>query len=136
VESADRVEIVRRLLEATNRGDFGEAMAAYADDIVLVVHDDVIPINAGTFAGRDAVGEWFADWFRSFARGYRFELLETQSVGEHLVAVVRHRGRGRSSGIAIDGCIAYLFSFAAGKVVRYEIYGTRAEALGAVGLEE
>ena len=76
--SQSNEEAVKRYFDAVNRGDFAAAMAAYADDVVLVIDDRAIPTNAGTFTGREKVGEWFADWFRSFARGYQFRIEEPQ----------------------------------------------------------
>ena len=57
--SQENVDVVRRYIEAFNQGDFAAAMAAYADDVVLVVDEGVVPTNAGTFAGRAEVGDWF-----------------------------------------------------------------------------
>jgi uncharacterized protein len=134
--SRENVDVVRSYFEATNRGDFRSAMAAYADDVVLVIDDGAIPTNAGTFTGREAVGEWFADWFRSFARGYRFRIEEMQSVGERVFLVAHHDGLGRSSGVAIDWSLGYVFTIEGGKIARLAVYRRRADALKAVGLEE
>jgi len=108
--SQENVDVVRRYFDAPNRGDFRSAMASCADDVVLVIDDGAIPTNAGTFTGREAVGEWFADWFRSFVRGYRFRIEEVQSAGERVFLVAHHDGRGRSSGVAIDWTLAYAFT--------------------------
>jgi hypothetical protein len=59
--SQESVEAVRRFIEATNQRDFAAAMDAYADDVVLVVDEGIAPTNAGTFSGRKAVGNRFAD---------------------------------------------------------------------------
>jgi ketosteroid isomerase-like protein len=134
--SQENADVVVGYFEAANRGDFRAAMAAYTDDVVLVIDDRAIPTGAGTFSGREAVGEWLADWFRSFARGYRFEVEETRSVGAHVVAVARHDGHGRSSGVAIDWTLGYAFTITEGKISRLELYQGRAEAFEAVGLEE
>jgi ketosteroid isomerase-like protein len=134
--SQENLDVVRRYFDATNRGDFSSAMAAYAEHVVLVIGDSVVPTNAGTFTGHEAVGEWFADWFRSFARGYRFQIEEMQEVGERVFMVAHHSGRGRSSGVALDWSLAYAFTIHGGKIARLEVYATRAEALKAVGLAE
>jgi ketosteroid isomerase-like protein len=134
--SQEQLDVVRRYFEATNRGDFPSAMAAYTDHVVLVVDDNVVPTNAGTFTGHEAVGEWFADWFRSFARGYRFRIDEMQANGERVFVVAHHDGRGRSSGVAIDWSLAYAFTIERGKIARLEVYAARSDALKAVGLKE
>jgi len=110
-------------------------MAAYADDVVLVVDERVVPSEAGVFAGRGAVGAWFGDWFRSFARGYQFHIQEMRPAGEGVFVLARHRGRGRSSGVAIDWSVAYAFAIKTGKIARLELFPDRSEALRAMGLE-
>ena len=134
--SQENVDVVRRYIEAFNQGDFAAAMAAYADDVVLVVDEGVVPTNAGTFAGRAEVGDWFADWFRSFARGYRLQIEEVRSVDDRVFMVGHHSGRGRSSGAVLNWSVAYAFTVEAGKIARLELYAARATALKAVGLEE
>jgi ketosteroid isomerase-like protein len=133
---ADNAEIVKRYFEAASRGDFASAMAAYSHDVVLVVPDSVWPAHAGTVTGRDAVGEWFADWFRSFARGYRFEVESVRALGERVVVTARHRGSGRTSGVPTDWSIAYVFTIAEATIDRLELYGGLDEALEAARLGE
>jgi ketosteroid isomerase-like protein len=133
--SQENLAVVERYFEAVNRGDFAEAMAAYTDDVVLVVDERIVPTNAGVFSGRDAVGEWFGDWFRSFARGYQFDIHEMRPAGDRVFVAVRHRGRGRSSGVAIDWNVGLAFTVSAGKIVRLELFTDRSGALKAVGLE-
>jgi ketosteroid isomerase-like protein len=134
--SQESIGVVLRYFEATNRGDFPSAMAAYADDVVLVIDEDAIPTNAGTFTGREAVGQWFGDWFRSFARGYRFSVEEMQSVGDRVVLVAHHHAHGRSSGLALDWSAGLTFTIRADKITRLEIYRGLDEALEAAGIEE
>ncbi len=134
--SQQNVEIVRRLFDATNLRDFAAAMDLYDEAVVLVVDGGVLPTNAGTFCGRDAVGSWFGDWFRSFGADYRFDIEEARAVGERVFVVARHYGRGRASGVALDWSVAYAYSVKAGRIVRIEMYTDRADALTAVGLQE
>jgi ketosteroid isomerase-like protein len=131
--SQENVEIVRGQFEATNRRDFPAAMAAYAEDVVLVVHWG---LTAGTFRGREAVGGWFGDWFRAFGAGYQFDIEEARAIGEQVFLVARHHGSGRASGVPVGGLNAYIYTVRTGKIVGVEMYDDRAEALKAVGLEE
>ncbi|HEX8855573.1 MAG TPA: nuclear transport factor 2 family protein [Thermoleophilaceae bacterium] len=63
--SQDDVRVVLDQYAATNERDFARAMGYYADDVVLVVHPEAF-VEGGTFEGRDAVGQWFANWFTTF----------------------------------------------------------------------
>jgi ketosteroid isomerase-like protein len=133
--SQENVEVVRRYFEAVNRGDFAAAMAAYTDDVVLVIDERAVPVNAGVFAGRAAVGDWFGDWFRSFERGYQFRVAEMRTIGDRVLTSARHQGRGRASGVDLQWTLAYVFAFDAGKINRLELFADQGDALKAAGLE-
>jgi uncharacterized protein len=132
--SQKNVEVVRDQFEATNKGDFARAMTHYADDVSLVVHGGFLEV--GAFEGREEVGRWFGDWFRSFKRGYHFDLEETTDLGDAVLVVASHGGQGRASGVEVRGRAAYIYRLRDGKIVQVEMYPSRAEALEAAGLEE
>jgi ketosteroid isomerase-like protein len=133
--SQENVEVVLDQFAATNERDFPRAMSHYAEDVELVVDREAF-LQGGTFKGRDAVGQWFGDWFRTFEPGYRFEIEEARDLGDAVLLVATHRGRGRTSGAEVHGETGYLYTVRDGKVVRAELYAGRAEALDAAGLSE
>jgi ketosteroid isomerase-like protein len=77
------------------------------------------------------VGKWFGEWFRSFQSDYRFDLEEARDLGNAVLIVASHRGRGRASGAEVGGRNTYLYWLRNGKIRRVEFYPTRAEALDA-----
>ncbi len=131
--SQANVEVVRDQFAATNERDFPRAMSHYAEDVELVVHPDAF-LQGGTFAGREAVGRWFADWFTTFERGYRFEIEEARDLGAVVFLNATHHGRGRTSGVEVHGRTGYLYTLRSGKIVRVELYAAPAEALAAAGV--
>jgi ketosteroid isomerase-like protein len=131
VSEAD-VEVVLEQFAAVNEPDFERAMSMYAEDVELVV-DQRAFLESGTFTGREAVGEWFGNWFRSFERGYRFDIEEARDLGEAVLLVARHQGRGRTSGAEVHGQTAYLYRVRDGRIVRVEIYPSPDDALEASG---
>ena len=126
------VEVVRDQFAAVNERDFPRAMSLYAEDVVLVVDPGFL--ESGTYEGREAVGKWFGDWFRTFEPGYRFEIEETRDLGEVVYLDVSHGGRGRGSGIAVEGRMGYLYTVRDGKIAREELYRTPKEAREAAGI--
>jgi ketosteroid isomerase-like protein len=70
--SQENVEAVCDQFAATNARDFPRAMSHYAEDVELVVHPDAF-LERGTFKGRHAVGQWFANWLTTFEPGYHFD---------------------------------------------------------------
>jgi len=106
-------------------------MEHYADEVTLIIGDDNQP-NPGTYEGKEAVGEWFGDWFRTFDTDYRFELQEARDLGGGLVFLfASHGGSGRLSGAEVHGENAYLYRVNGGKITRVGFFATRDDALGA-----
>ncbi len=133
--SRSDVDVVRDQFAAVNERDFPRAMDHYADDVELRVQAAAF-LESGTFSGREAVGQWFANWFQTFEPGYRFEIEEAREHGEVVLLVASHHGRGRSSGIEVRGQTGYLYGLREGKIVRVELYRSRGEALAAAGARE
>jgi ketosteroid isomerase-like protein len=133
--SEQDVDVLRDQFAAVNERDWGRAMAYFADDVVLVVKEGFL--NSGTFEGKEAVGEWFGDWFRAFGRDFRFEITDARDLGGGLVFLfASYRGRGRASGAVVRGESAYLYRIESGKVARGQLFTTREGALEAAVLPE
>jgi ketosteroid isomerase-like protein len=130
--SKENVEVVRDQFAATNERDFPRAMSHYAEGVELIVNHDAF-LQSGTFTGREAVGQWFGDWFRTFEPGYRFEIDEARDLGDIVLIVATHHGRGRASGASVQGQTGYLYTVRGGKIVRVELFRGRIEALEAAG---
>jgi ketosteroid isomerase-like protein len=133
--SEENVEVVRDLFAATNEQDFPRAMSHYAEDVELVA-DSVAFLDNGTFKGRHAVGQWFANWLSAFEPGYRFDIEETRDLGDGVFLYATCYGRGRTSGVEVHGQTGFLYRLRGGKIVRVELYPGRADALEAAGLSE
>jgi ketosteroid isomerase-like protein len=130
--SQENVEVVRDSIAAINEGDYGRAMGHLADDVVLKAG-----VFAGPFRGREAVGEWFGDWFRMFDWNVHADIREIAEIGDDGVfLVVESGGRGRGSGVEVEGTFAWLYRLREGKITRMDGYLSREEALDAAGLRE
>ena len=134
--SQENVEIVRRLFESTNARDFAAAMDTYADEVVLTLHGWLRIAGGEGAVGKEAVGEWFGDWFRNFGRDYHFEIAELRDLGERVLVVATHHGTGRASGAPVSQQTAWIYTVRAGEIVRCEAYEDPAEALEAAGMSE
>jgi len=126
------VLIVLDQFAATNERDFERALGYYAEDVELVVHPDAF-IEHGVFSGWEAVRGWFVGWFTTFEPGYHFDIEEARAVGDFVLLVASHHGRGRTSGLEVRGRTAYLHIVRDGKIARVELYPTREAALEAAG---
>jgi ketosteroid isomerase-like protein len=131
--SQENVEIVRAVNDAFNRLDPAAALRWVDPEIEIESHT-AVGIR-GAFRGRDAALKLLATFWESFDRP-NAEIDECVAVEDHVVIDFRLFGRGKSSGIAVDMHQGQVITFRAGKVVRWRIFETFAEALKAVGLEE
>jgi ketosteroid isomerase-like protein len=53
-------------------------------------------------------------------------------LGDHVVVLATYHGRGKGSGVEINQEGAHVFEFRDGKVVRLEIFASRAKAIESV----
>jgi ketosteroid isomerase-like protein len=128
--SGNDVEVIEEQFAATNARDFRRAMELYADDVVLTVPANAF-LMSGTFEGKQAVGEYFGDWFATFEPGYRFEIEEIRQIGAVVFMVATHHGSGRSSGIEVARRSSYLYTVRDGKIAAVELFTDPDEALAA-----
>jgi ketosteroid isomerase-like protein len=113
------LEVIRDHYAATNERDFERAMSHYAEDVVLVVRGK--GIRSGTYEGREATGNWFGDWFKTFEAGARFDIKELSERDDGSIQLVaEHHARGRASGVALQGTVSWLYWVEGGKIVRVE----------------
>jgi ketosteroid isomerase-like protein len=119
--SQENVQIVRDYFAAANEQDFPRAMSFYAEDVEMVMSGDA-NLESGTIKGREPVGQWFGDWFRSFRRGYHFDVEQVLDVGDTVLAVARHHGTGKASGVEVEATNAYVFRIEDGKIVYLGIF--------------
>ena len=128
--SEEDIEIVRDQFAAVNERDFERAMSHYAGDVMLVVSGD-FGANWGTYEGKQAVGDWFGDWFQVFDRNYRFEIDEARPMGDWIFIHATHSGHGKASGAEVSAETSYLYRVRNGKIDSVQIHGTREGALDA-----
>jgi ketosteroid isomerase-like protein len=133
--SQDPIEVIREQFAATNARDFQRAMDLYADDVVLVVEQGFL--ITGTFEGREAVGEWFGDWFRAFGNDYHFDLAELRDLGGGVVYLyASYGGTGRTSGAEVRDSRHYLYRVVDALITRVQFFMNREAALEAASLPE
>ena len=131
---SENVEIVRRVIDARNRGDRDAAFAYAAPDIEFDFSTSAGPW-AGIYRGVaatmrlwDGMDEVFSD--------FRWEPQEFIDAGDAVVVTMRFHSRGRGSGVKTVSRGAQVCWLKDGKVVRYRQCQNRADALDAVGVRE
>jgi|RhiMetdeSRZDD1v2_1073273.scaffolds.fasta_scaffold891071_3 ketosteroid isomerase-like protein len=130
--SQENVEIVRRSIEAYNRGDLDAVFKDAAPDFEYDLSRAVGPWR-GVY-GRDGalsqIREIVESW--EWVRVEQHELIE---VGEHVVVPWTLRGAGRD-GIEVEARSTWLCTIRDGLIVRICLYQELQEAFEAAGLRE
>ena len=124
--------IVRRAYEANARGDLEAALVSL--DPEIEIHDHDIP-DASEYRGLEGVLRWQADWERSW-ESWRWEPEDFIDAGDRVVAVLRVHAKGRHSGVDVERLDGAVWTLRGGKAIRLDYYGSREQALKAVGLEQ
>jgi ketosteroid isomerase-like protein len=83
------------------------------------------------------VGDWFGDWFATFDRNARFDIVEIIDLDDTSVLLVaRHHASGRASGVEVEDEVVWVYRLREGKITHVKSYESRAEAIGGAGLLE
>jgi ketosteroid isomerase-like protein len=131
--SAENVELGGRAIEAFNRHDF-DAGAEFMDLLIEWNDQRELP-GATSHHGVEAVRRHLRAIFEDMA-DFRVEAQQFVEAGDHVVITSRVSARGHASGAPVERVNFGVAEYRAGRLVRMSIYGTKAEALKAVGLEE
>jgi ketosteroid isomerase-like protein len=127
--SEANVEVVRRLFDAYNRGDYVAAAECLAPDVVYEVGQE-LPAQ-----GRDAVRAMWERWDSTWEQMETVpeELVDAR---DHVIATVYYAARGRGSGIEYEERLFDVYTFGDGGIVRKQEFRKRAEAAAAAGLSD
>ena len=128
--SQEDLDVVRRLYDASGRGDTAAALALFDSD-VEINYRGVVPDLAGKdLYGPAGVAEVMTTITGDFSE-FEARPEELIDAGDKVVAVVHQWGVGRASGIRVERRVGQVWTVRDGKVVRWEIYEDRDEALEA-----
>ena len=131
--SQEDVEILRAAFAAWNAGDMEAVFAHFHPE--LVYHPRADEPDPSPHVGRNAYERLVYGFVESFSE-VTFEVLELIDAGDRVVALIREREIGRTSGAPVDARHVAVWTLADGKVVRMQIFDNREQALKAVGLAE
>jgi ketosteroid isomerase-like protein len=132
--SRENVERVRQGFErfvATGRTDPDIASPGFVWDMS---NFDSWP-ERQTYEGDDEVQGFLEDWTSAWD-DWELELDALLDAGDKVVALVRQRGKSKSSGMPVEMSFAMVWTLRDGRQTRMDMYSDRAEAFEAAGLSE
>jgi ketosteroid isomerase-like protein len=133
--SEENVEIVRQGWDAWLRGDLQGLLALLDPEVIWdTTHFHDWPESA--YYGPEGVERFLSEWLDVWD-DYEVAVDEILAVPDgRVVTLLRQRGRGRESGLAMDMEHAQITTVRDGKVTRFDNYEDRSQALEAAGLSE
>src|SRR4051812_38089964 len=94
---SDNLDLVRSIFDGWERGDF--TSAAWADPEIVFESTGFDAVrSSGVAAMAELFREWMSTWDEYTVQADEFQELD----GGRVVVLMRHGGRGKGSGVAID----------------------------------
>jgi ketosteroid isomerase-like protein len=130
--SQENVKVVKRVTDYWNRREVDALLELATPDCLM--SSQLLDATA-EFQGREGLERFYAmlseswDEFESVAQEYR-------DLGDRVLALGRNCGRGKGSGVSVDGPYGAVFDFRDGKISRISLFVDHGEALRAAGLSE
>ena len=139
--SQENVEFVRGLFAAGREMD-KEALFAALPELIAQACDPEIEwvedpqrADGRVYRGHEGVLESWESWLENFDE-WGFEVERISDHGKRVLVVAVEHGRGSVSEAEVSARNYMVFTFRAGKILRYQEFYDEAQALEAVGLSE
>jgi ketosteroid isomerase-like protein len=130
--SVESVELMREMVAAIQRGDYGWFMDRSDPEIVNVQPPEAP--DAKTYRGHQGIVEALEDWPSQWDE-FEVELVEVIDLDEErLISVTHHRMKARE--IEVEQKVTYLYTIRNGLGTRMEMFLSREAALQAAGISE
>jgi ketosteroid isomerase-like protein len=137
--SKENVEIVRQGFDVwetawgSGTDDLGALLAIFDDDLVT---RRLSPMpDPGTWHGVEGMLAVTTEWTETFDE-FTMKGEEFIDAGDQVIVRVAQEGRGDDSGVPVTGTFWFVLGLRDRKVVTFDMYATRDEALEAAGLSE
>lgn len=134
--SQERVEIVRKMLDAWHRDDLDTWLSILDPAIEWHTAERMVEGSESVYRGIEGMHElWIA--YRTELKDFRVDAQELRDLEDDRVLLLGQvRWRGAMSGIEIASPTGLVVSVRGGKVIRSMDYLSHQDALEAVGLKE
>jgi ketosteroid isomerase-like protein len=136
--SQENVDFVRGLLQGAADVDMETMLAALPELVAQAFTDDAEWVedpqraDQQIWRGHEGICESFRRWFDQWDE-YGIEVLRVEDHGEHVLAIAREEGRGRSSGATVSADNYMVMTFREGKIARYQEFYDEQQARAAAG---
>ena len=117
----DGSEFLAQVYAAINARDRAAIRALTGPDIVFAT-------TVEAFRGPEALLDWMDDGDEAFD-DFSVDLLELEELGDHVVVLMRQRGRGKASGAEVDDHITHVWTLRGGRATRLQSFADHDDAV-------
>ena len=125
-------DLLERFYSAVNERDHARGLALVSDDFEWEVPPGAL--HAGSHRGRDEAAGIVDSLLEPFDE-FEIELEELHERGDTVVAIIRQRGKGLSSGAEVEIRIAHMWTLSDGKLTRLEEFAQSEDAVRALAAD-
>jgi ketosteroid isomerase-like protein len=125
------LETIRGIYERWGEGDFSAGPEHFDKDLVFVMRPE-FP-DSGTYLGPEQVAAYMRIFLEPWER-ITVEGTEFVEAGDSVIVAVTQRGVGTASGAEAVLTYFHVWTFRGPRIIRFETFRERDEALTAVGL--
>jgi ketosteroid isomerase-like protein len=129
--SADNVELIRRFVDAFNRGEVESMAEHYDPDVEL--HEWPTAPGASVYRGAEGVLSAIDGWFEIW-EWMRVEIVELVDAGDDVLVILDQRAKGKGSEVEVEIRSFNVYTFRDGKVIRIQLFTEPEPANEAAGL--
>ena len=139
--SQENVDFLAGLFAGAESVDKATMLAALPDVIEQMCDPEIEWVedpqraDGRVYRGHEGVRESWERWLENFDE-YGLEIERISDHGDRVLVVAVEHGRGSASAAEVSAHIYLVFTFRAGKVLRYQEFYDEEQALEAVGLSE
>jgi ketosteroid isomerase-like protein len=131
--SQENVEVVRRSIDAFNRGDRDTWLADFAPEAEWQTTGRFA--DAGVYRGRAGLERFWAE-LREDIEGLSVSVSDIRATGDRVFVAGMGGGRGKRSKAHAEEPVWYVVTLRNGRIVRVQGFASRDAALEAAGLRE
>jgi ketosteroid isomerase-like protein len=131
--SQRNVELVQEAMAAYFRDDEAALRKLLTADVMVTTRPDQ-PDPRTTRGYEDFIQstrEWTEAW-----KDWSFDVMRISETGDFVIVDANQTGAGASSGVPIEGGVAFLYTIAGGRIARLQMFASERDALQAIGVAE
>jgi ketosteroid isomerase-like protein len=127
------VQLVRDAFDALLRGDQAAWLELAAHDIIITQFPDQLDVR--DYHGHEGLLEVITAWVGIWD-DFSIELVRAWDVGDLVFLSAVQRGRGKASGVPMEGEITSVFTIREGAIASWRMFHSEQEASAAVEVDE